>query len=312
MPPPIRIYFHGTGGTTPFNLRKMPCITLKYESYVIQFDFGEYCQYSLIKSGIHPFRNELYILITHFHADHVGGLPTFLHTFKIVNNRKEITIIGPVGLRVFIHTILNLFGIDDIIGMLRLIEIEPKENVAEKVIETKKFEIYVFKTLHNVPSIGFIFKEKNYKKFDVKKAEILGIPPGTIRGKLMRGLPIILNGKEIKPEDVVMILPGRKIVYTGDTKVIASIRNIIQDADLLIHEATYLKSTHSKHAEERYHATVEDVCKLAIQAKVKRLALVHVSPRYSDILDMVQKTAKEIIDEKLELIIPSDGDTIEI
>lgn len=314
MPPPIKIYFHGTGGTTPFNLRKMPCITLKYEAYMVQFDFGEYCQYSLIQAGVHPFRSNLFILISHFHADHVGGLPTFLHTFKMVNNQKQknITIVGPVGLRTFIRGILSLFGLDDVINQLHLIEVDPQKNGIIRVVGTRKFEIYVFKTLHNVPSIGFIFKEKDYKKFNVKKAEEMGIPRSAVRGKLVSGLPIRIKGIEIRPEEVVITVPGRKIIYTGDTKVILDLKDIIHGADLLIHEATFLKSTHDKHADERFHATIEDVCRLAVEAKVKRLALVHISPRYSDMLDKLNDIAEEIVNKKLELIIPSDGDVIEI
>ncbi len=310
MPPPIKVYFLGTGGTTPFGLRKMPCVAVKYEQYLVQFDFGEYCQYSLLEFGLHPFRSKTYILLTHYHADHVGGLPPFLHTLNIAGGKERITIVGPEGLQDFIESVLNIFGIKEVMKRLRLVEVRFKEYWYERIIEEKKFELYAFQTYHNVPSLGYVFKEKDMRKFDEERARVLGIPRGPIRGRLLRGLPVRLGNKIIRPEDVTKVVSGRKIVYTGDTTTCSKFPEVFRNADLLIHEATYLKCKHGKLAEERFHATVEDACIVAKTSGVKRLALIHLSPRYSELLEEVREIAQSILGSSVELILPIDGDVI--
>ncbi len=310
MPPPIKVYFIGTGGTTPFSLRNMPCIAMKYENYLIQYDFGEYCQYGLIKYGLHPFRSKTYILISHFHVDHVGGLPPFLHTYSLIESKEKITLVGPSGLRVFLDNILGIFGLEDLRRRINVVEVYVQRGVLEPIIDERYFTIYAFRTIHGVPALGYVFKEKPYTRLLKEKLKELHIPLGPIRRRLLRGEDIIVNGRLIRAQDVTKIVPGRKIVYTGDTTVFEELGEVIRDADLLIHEATYLKSEHEKYAEERYHSTVEDVCEMAVKSGVKRLALVHISPRYSKNMDKIREIAESIVGGKIEVLIPEDGDIL--
>ena len=313
MPPPIKIYFLGTGGTTPFNLRKMPCIAMRYEGYLIVFDFGEFCQFSLIEKKLHPFRSKTYILISHLHADHVGGLPTFLHTYNLIHSSKKITIVGPTGTKNFIETITNLFGIELVLDKLEIIEIIPEDESLKLVVEERNFRVYAFKTEHGVPSLGYVFREKDFRKFDEDKAKQYGIPSTRIRRTLLEGKPIRLFGRVIRPEDVIVTVPGRKIVYTGDTQPLQHLIKIAENADLLIHEATFLGEQHRELAYERYHSTIEDVCEIAKKARVKILALVHISPRYSRKLDDILDYAKKLSESSnMKLIIPNDGDVVTI
>ncbi len=310
MPPPIRVLFLGTGGTTPFGLRKMPCIAIKYEGYLIVLDFGEFCQFSLVERKLHPFRSRTYILVSHLHADHVGGLPTFLHTYNLMQTNKVITIIGPTGTKAFIETIANIFGIDPVLDKLRVLEVLPKEKNCVLVVEEKSFSIYAFRTEHGIPSLGYVFQEKDFQKFDEKKAQQYGIPPTRIRKRLLEGKPIEISGKLIQPSDVVIKIPGRKIVYTGDTRPIPYLEDIARGAELLIHEATFM-GIHKNLADARYHSTIEDALEIAKKANVKMLALVHISPRYLRELDKIIDYIKNFSSSSnIKLIIPNDGDEI--
>lgn len=314
MPPNLKVLFLGTGGSTPFSLRKMPCIAIKYENSLILFDFGECCQYSLLESKLHPFRSKLYILLTHFHADHVGGIITFLHTLGLGYGKEKITVVGPTGLYQFLKTIVDLFGIEHVFEKLNIMEINIADGKVDvEVIRTEKFNILAFKTEHGVPSLGYVFRERDIKKFDEQKAIELGIPKSRLRKKLLQGKSITINGRIVLPEDVIKIIPGRKIVYTGDTMPLNKIPEVIHNADLLIHEATYIGKYHQILANERYHSTVENACELARKTKAKRLALVHISPRYAKNTSEIYELARKILEkEDIEIIIPNDGDIIEI
>ncbi|MCR8433129.1 MAG: ribonuclease Z [Crenarchaeota archaeon] len=312
MPPPIKIFFLGTGGTAPFNLRKMPCIALKYEGYLIIFDLGEFCQFSLIEKRLHPFRSKTYILISHLHADHVGGLPTFLHTFNLTQTAKPIHIVGPSGTKIFLETIINTFGIDPVKNKLRILEVTPENHCCVAAVRERSFTIYAFKTEHSIPSLGYVFQERDFRKFDDEKAKQYGIPRTRIRKLLLRGKSVEVLGKIIHPDNVTTIIPGRRIVYTGDTRPLQYLAEIAKNADLLIHEATFLKE-HKSSADAKDHSTIEEVIEIAGKANVKTLALVHISPRYAKKLDAIAEYTRELsVQFGIKLIIPNDGDEITI
>ena len=309
MPEPINIYFLGTGGGTPFSGRKFPCIAVKYPPYLIFFDFGECCQFSLMNSKIRSFRYNILILISHYHADHTTGIPGLLHTLRLINYEHELTFIGPPGLVNFIKKISEAFLIGKIGFKLTLLEIIDTFT-RTKVYETDKFTIISFPTEHSVPSVGYVFHEKDRYKFDEEKARKLNIPQSNIRKKLLEEGQIIIDGKLIKKEDVIShIIPGRKIVYTGDTIPNSEIIEASKNADLLIHEANYLESEREE-AIIRKHSTVDMAIQVAKKADVKRLALVHLSSRYKDIESIMDYVNN--LNINFEVYIPRDGDIISV
>lgn len=310
MPPPIKIFFLGTGGIAPFSLRRMPCIALKYEGYLILFDFGESCQFSLIEKKLHPFRSKTYILLSHLHADHVGGLPTFLHTCNLTQITRPLTIVGPDGTRTFLETILDTFGISNVMDKLRIVEADPEDNQCQIVAKERDFTISTFRTEHSVPSLGYIFQERDFRKFDEEKAAQYNIPRTRIRRLLLVGKQIEISGRIIDPDDVTIKVPGRKVIYTGDTRPLKHLIEIAKNADLLIHEATFIKE-HEYLAEARDHSTIEDAIDIAARARAKILALVHISPRYAEKINTITDYAKSLSASLgIKLIIPSDGDEI--
>ncbi|MGQ4891928.1 MAG: ribonuclease Z [Candidatus Njordarchaeia archaeon] len=307
MPTPIFIHFYGTGGSTPFSDRNFPCIALKYEKNLILFDFGEYCQFSLLRSKIHPFRHDVFILITHFHADHTSGLPGLIHTLNMSNIKSRVTIVGPSGLEDFFKCVFRAFLIGRIYFDLELLEIKKIEDISV-ILERENFTIYAFPTEHSVPSVGYIFKERDFYRFDARKADELGIPKNHLRKELMEGKTIIINGREISPDDVLLEkVRGRKIVYTGDTVSNEMVAKASADADLLIHEATFLDSDLDE-ALYRKHSTVGMAIETAEKANVKKLALVHISSRYKEEVLQIGVEKKTTF----EILIPHDGVTLEL
>ncbi len=307
MPEPIKIFFLGTGGSTPFNNRNFPCIALKFVNNLILFDFGENCQFSLLKNKIHPLRHDIFILISHFHADHTTGLPGLLHTLNLVGMKNKVVIIGPIGLKRFMERIFDAFLIGYADFNLELIEIKKIDKIT-KVYKGESFSIFSFPTLHSVPSVGYIFKEDDFKKFDAKKAEKLGLPVGPLRKKLLKGEKVHLKGKIIKPEDVIaQVIKGRKIVYTGDTIMNETIIEAAKHSDLLICEGTFLDRDFNE-ALKKMHATIGSALKAASEAKVKKLAIVHTSPRYDS--EEIEKEISKNDNYRFDVLIPNDGQVL--
>ncbi len=306
MPEPIQIFFLGTGGSTPFSGRLFPCIALKYLGNLVLFDVGECCQFSLMAQNVHPLRHNIFILISHYHADHTSGLPGLLHTFNLMEMQNKVVIIGPKGLQFVLYHIIHGFLIPQPNYPIEVIEVDNVNDV-ETVYEGDKFTIKVFPTVHSVPSLGYVFKEKDKVKFDNEKAEALGVPRNNLRRILIEGNPIKIGDKIIKPEDVIKgTIKGRQIVYSGDTRPSELTVKAATSADLLIHEATYLDPNL---ASSRLHSSLDEVLELARSANVKRLAIVHVSARH-EIEEYLLTLSSRQLD--FEVIIPKDGDTVTI
>ena len=136
---------------------------------------------------------------------------------------------------------------------------------------------------HGTPAVGWaLVEEERLGRFDVEAARAMGIPEGPLFGQLHRGLPVEVDGRVIRPEEVVGApRPGRTVVYTGDTRPAATTVEMAKDADALIHEATFADEE-SARARETYHTTARQAGELAREAGVHRLFLTHLSARYSE------------------------------
>jgi len=306
MPEKLKVYFLGTGGSTPFSNRKYPCIVVRYLNYLILFDVGEGCQFSLINSKIHPLRHDTIILITHYHADHTSGLVGLLHTYNLMGMAHNVTIIGPTGLHIFMSHLMSAFLIDDFYFPLKIVEVDPRGIINESisVFDAEKFCIEAYPTRHSAISLGYAFIEKPFYKLDPIKLEKLKVPYH-LRKNLSKGEVIRLGANIIKPEDVSKAFyPGKKIVYTGDTLPTERTVNVARNADLLIHDSTFLDE---KLSIERFHSSLSGAVYVAEKAGVKKLALVHISGRYD-----LEEVKKEIsnIKTSIEILLPSDGFTL--
>lgn len=300
----LRVTFLGTAGALPTTDRNPSAILINRKGELILFDCGEGTQRQMMRArtGMMSLTS---IFITHFHADHVLGIPGLLQTMSFQGREQPLEIFGPRWTGEFIDLLTQL-GFNDVVFEVRAREIQPGE-----VLERGEYYIEAVKTEHSVPALGYVLREKERAgKFNRDRAIELGIPPGPIFGRLQKGEAIKLGGGEIKPEDVMGApRPGRIVIYSGDTRPCETILNASKNADLLIHDGT-LTSDLQEWALETKHSTALEAGELAKKAGVKQLVLTHISSRYSADPAPLLSEAKKVFgntliaSELLEIEIP--------
>ena len=291
----LDVLFIGTAGSAPSARRALPATLIRRGGDRLLFDCGEGTQRQLLKSiGLIELED---VFITHFHADHWLGLPGMLKTFSLRGRDKPLTVYGPPGLRALFKVLAPVIGKNTY--ELKLVELEP-----EQELRRDGYLIAAFAVDHRVTAYGYaVVEHERPGRFDDAKARELGVRFGPDFGRLQRGETV--NG--VSP-DQVMGPPraGRKVVLSGDTSPSERMKAIAHDADLLIHEATFLADEQER-AAETAHSTALAAARLAAEAEVKMLALTHVSPRYSG--GELRDEARTVF---ANTIVPRDFDSVEI
>ena len=273
----LSIIFLGTGGSWPSVKRNVTSIAIKRGGEVILFDCGEGTQRQLQKSTI-SYMQISKIFITHFHGDHFLGLPGLIQTMQLNDREKQLDIYGPPGMKNLKDQLLSLGYFKP---KFKIVAHEIKNN---QVLNFEEYKIIPFNVKHSIPTFGYALIENNRPgKFNKSKALKLGIPEGPLFNKLQKGKNITLyGGKVITPEMVLgPSRKGRKIVISGDTKPINEMIEIAKNADVLIHEATFDSSLENISLDYG-HTTAKQAAQIARKAKIDKLFLVHISPRYLD------------------------------
>ena len=300
----LRIIFLGTAASIPTDERALPSIVVQRKGEILMFDCGEGTQRQMIRAGI-KLNRKMKIFITHMHGDHVLGLPGVIQTMSLLGRTKKLQIYGPRGIREFMEAILNTIRFW--LGFpLEIYEIHEEGLVCDE----EEYEVHAVWAEHTVPSLAYALIEKPRPgKFYPEKAIKLGVPKGPLWSRLQRGMNVELpDGRVIKPEDVLgPPRPGRKIVYSGDTRPSEKIVELSREADVLIHEATFDDGMMEKAADEG-HSTAGEAAEVALAANVKLLVLTHISARYNNPRILLEQ-AKKIFPN---VYIPSDLDLIEV
>lgn len=279
----------GTSSALPTNKRNHPAIALKAFGEVMLFDCGEGTQRQMTRLKLSPMKiNQIFI--THLHGDHFLGLPGIIQSLAFRGRTEPLHIYGPEGIIKTIENIKNL-GYYCLSFPIHVYEI------SEGLIgETDEYIIRCCLARHSVPNLAYSVEEKRSPKFQKEKAIKLGLKPGPDFGKLQRGIPVEVNGKTIKPEQVLgKERKGRKIVYSGDTKPCPELVNFAFQADVLIHESTFESSQEEK-ALKSCHSTTTHAATIARESEVSELILFHMSTRYRD-SDMLRKEAERVFDK---------------
>ena len=310
----------GSSAAIPVRERNLSSTALKYKNELLLFDCGEDTQRSLVEAGL-KFNKPLKILISHFHGDHIIGLPGLLFRFGLNQRTAPVTIFGPVNLFLYLSVHRKVLGlkayypitvieIDDKQNQLIIYESLdselPKEklNMKENIIfEGNKYVLKYTLVDHSVLAFAYSFIEKPRSgKFNPEKAKELGIPESSLWKKLQEGESIEYKGKLIDPIKESIVGPkrkGRKVTYSGDTSPCKSLIELGKDSDILIHEATFSKEL-SDMAIEKKHSTATDAATDAKKMGAKQLILTHISSRYrDDSLLLLLEEAKEIFPNTL-------------
>ncbi|HLC65977.1 MAG TPA: ribonuclease Z [Candidatus Nanoarchaeia archaeon] len=281
----MEIVFLGTSSMVPTKERNHSSIIIIFDGDGTLVDCGEGTQRQLKIAGIKPSVVSR-ILISHWHGDHVLGLPGLISTLSATEYAKPLEIYGPKDTAKRMELMENVFVFD------RKIELTVKEVERGIVMETKKYYIETLPLEHNVPCQGYNFIEKDRRKINLKAAKKLGIPEGPLLGKLQDGMEIEFRGKKIKPDEVTEIVKGKKITLIADTIPTANATILAQDADILICESTYASDMADK-AEKHAHMTAKQAAQIANVANVKKLFLTHFSARYTT-PGILEEDAKDI------------------
>ncbi|HWK90561.1 MAG TPA: ribonuclease Z [Longimicrobium sp.] len=298
----MRITFLGTAAARPTVGRNVSSLIVQREGDVIMFDCGEGTQRQMMRYGTGFTFTDIFF--SHLHADHFLGVIGLLRTLGLQAREEPVDLWTPRGTAELLRQAVDL-GVERVPFEVRITELE-----AGQAVERGVYDIVPFRTSHGGRSLGYaIVEHPRLGRFNAEKARELGIPEGPLWGRLHHGQPVEVDGKTFSPADVVGgERPGRRVVYTGDTRPCAGTREMARSADLLIHEATFADDEADR-AATTGHSTARQAAELARDAGALRLALTHFSPRYADDPRILEREARTAFPD---VVAAYDGLVIEV
>jgi ribonuclease Z len=289
----FELLFLGTSASVPSVERNHPGLLVSATGARILIDCGEGTQRQLLRSGA-GFRRLRRILLTHAHLDHVLGIPGLISTLGLEHSSDGMIINGgPRTLQVVEEMLAGIWR-----AHRAPIPLELQPVADGQVIEMDGFTITCFPVRHrDTDSFGFSFESTGRRHLLPDRLTALGIPDGPVRGKLVQGLAVKLeDGRTIDPEDVLgPPEAGCKLVVVGDAETSEGLQRHVQNADVLVIEATFLQRD-APMARSYGHLTAAEAATLASASGVRRLILTHISGRYApnDILAEASKAISNV------------------
>ena len=304
----------GSSAATPTRERNLSSIAIRYRNQIIIFDCGEDFQRRFVEAGL-KFNKPLTMFISHFHGDHIIGLPGFLFRLSINDRTAPLTVFGPRNLFLYLYTHKKILGlkanypikiveIDHLTN--EIIEFEGldsdipirKSQIRDMIIlDTKYFSMKFTLVDHSVITYAYAFIEKpRLGKFNPEIVKGLGVPESSLWRKLQEGENIEFNGKIINPNKEGIVepkRPGRKITYSGDLCPTKSLIDLGKNSDIIIHEATFAEKL-AETAKEKKHSTSTEAAMDAKEMNAKQLILTHISTRYQEDALILLEEAKDV------------------
>ena len=261
----------GTGGMMPLPYRWLTSLMLRYNGSSLLIDCGEGTQIAIREKGW-SFRPLDIICITHFHGDHISGLPGILLAMGNSDRTEPLTMIGPKGLERVVKALRVIAP--ELPFEIRFIELtEPQQQ-----IRLNGYVIDTFKVNHRVTCYGYSVSIERAGLFDVERAKENGVPL-KCWSRLQKG-ETVTEGEKVYTPDMVLgaARKGLKVTYTTDTRPTESIVRNARGADLFICEGMYSEKGDVNNAVKYRHMTFEEAGRLAKEAGVRELWLTHYSP----------------------------------
>ncbi|MCD7815067.1 MAG: ribonuclease Z [Lachnospiraceae bacterium] len=275
----------GSGGMMPLPYRWLTSLMTRYNGSNLLIDCGEGTQIAVREKGW-SFKPIDTICFTHYHGDHISGLPGLLLTMGNAERTEPLTMIGPKGL----ERVVNALRV--VAPELPFPIIYKEIQGAEQVFEEKGYRITAFRVNHNVLCYGYCLEIPRAGRFDVERARAAGIPM-KLWSRLQKGEVIEEEGHVFRPEDVLgPARRGIKVTYSTDTRPTESIVQHAAGADLFICEGMYGEAEKDAKAVEHKHMTFMEAARLAHRAQPREMWLTHYSPslvRPEDYMEQVRK-----------------------
>jgi ribonuclease Z len=302
----LSVTFLGTSAARPTVERGVASIAVQREGETFLFDCGEGTQRQMMRYGVSFALSEIFV--THYHADHFLGILGLLRTLGLQGREEPFTLYGPRGAARVLGRAVEL-GIDRSPFPITIEEVTPGDR-----LERGDYVLEVFTVAHGRSAVGYAVREhQRLGRFDPDKARALGIPEGPQWGQIHRGESVEVgegDDKRIVDPTELVGAPrsGRLLVYTGDTRPSEEVVRVADGADLLIHEATF-EHEERERARDTDHSTAVEAAQVALAAGVRKLALTHLSARYSASPRVLLEEAQTVFQET---VVARDGMTIEM
>ncbi|MHA2283902.1 MAG: ribonuclease Z [Promethearchaeota archaeon] len=303
----------GSSAATPTRERNLSSIAIRFRNQILLFDCGEDFQRRFAEAGL-KFNKPLLIFISHFHGDHIIGLPGFLFRLSLNERTAPLIVFGPQNLFLYLYTHKKILGLkanypikiveidhitSEIIEFEGLESVTPKRKskIKDKIFyDTKYFSMKYSLVDHSVITYAYAFIEKpRFGKFNPERVRDLGIPESHLWRKLQEGEIIEFDGKKIDPDKEGIVGPkraGRKITFSGDLSPSKSLIDLGKNSDILIHEATFAEKL-AEIAKDKKHSTSTDAAMAAKEMNAKQLILTHISTRYQeDALNLLEEAKR--------------------
>jgi ribonuclease Z len=281
----MEITFLGTSSMLPTKDRNPSAILISNNAENILVDCGEGTQRQMRIKGISPTKITK-ILITHWHGDHVLGLPGLLQTLGSNQYQKTLDIYGPKGTKEFFNNLLKSFIFPFKINV-------NLHEVSKGIIsKDKDLEIETIEVEHSTKCQAYSIKQVDKRKININYTKKFGLTQHPLLGNLQQGKDITYNGKKILASKATTIKKGKKITIILDTMYCKNAVELAKNSDVLISEATFKEEMQEK-GKEYKHLTSVDAAKLAKESKSNELILTHFSQRYNDVKEL-EREAKRI------------------
>ena len=300
----IKITFLGTGSSIPTARRNHPAIFLQYGKENILVDCGEGTQRQFRKAKLNPCKITK-ILISHWHGDHVLGIPGLLKTLTTNGYNRKLEIYGPKGTKKKVREYFDMFHNRE------EIDLEVHEVSEGIFFDDGKFSLESVSVDHDIPTVAYSFEVKEKNRIDKKKLEKLKLPNSPLIAELVKGKSVKIDGKKIDGKKLMYKESSKKISFILDTRMTNNLFKISKDSDILVCESTFSEKE-KEIAEDHGHLTSADASEIAKKSKVKKLFLVHLSQRYEAVPKIILGEAKKNLKgTKIEVSVPEDFDVIE-